>query len=73
VTPHKYLTGIVTEEGAVKLHAPMVLSATFMLIKATVAGICYPPFTISLKAAKEKAMARAQEQWSQRLAAYSNL
>jgi methylthioribose-1-phosphate isomerase len=35
VTPHKYLTGIITEEG-----------------------ICYPPFTVSLKKAKEAAEAR---------------
>lgn len=42
VTPHRYITGIVTEEG-----------------------ICYPPFTDSLRKAKEKAEARvklAQEQ-----------
>jgi methylthioribose-1-phosphate isomerase len=35
VTPHKYLTGIITEEG-----------------------ICYPPFTLSLKRAKEAAEER---------------
>jgi methylthioribose-1-phosphate isomerase len=35
VTPHKYLTGIITEEG-----------------------ICYPPFAVSLKKAKEAAEAR---------------
>lgn len=38
VTPHKYLTGIVTEEG-----------------------ICYPPFTQSLKAAKQAAEQRVLE------------
>lgn len=37
VTPHRYLTGIVTEEG-----------------------ICYPPFTQSLRHAKEAAEARLQ-------------
>lgn len=35
VTPHKYLTGIITEEG-----------------------ICYPPFSVSLRKAKEAAEAR---------------
>ena len=35
VTPHRYLTGIVTEEG-----------------------ICYPPFDVSLRRAKEAAEAR---------------
>jgi methylthioribose-1-phosphate isomerase len=39
VTPHRYLTGIVTEEG-----------------------ICYPPFTQSLRRAKAAAEARIQEQ-----------
>ncbi len=43
VTPHKYLTGIVTEEG-----------------------ICYPPFTQSLKAAKEAAENRVRENRRQR-------
>ncbi|MBV7332882.1 S-methyl-5-thioribose-1-phosphate isomerase [Chloroflexi bacterium TSY] len=38
VTPHRYITGIVTEEG-----------------------ICYPPFTESLRQAKEKAEARVEE------------
>jgi methylthioribose-1-phosphate isomerase len=38
VTPHRYLTGIVTEEG-----------------------ICYPPFTISLRRAKLAAEGRVQE------------
>jgi len=35
VTPHRYLTGIITEEG-----------------------VCYPPFTVSLRKAKEAAEAR---------------
>jgi len=35
VTPHRYLTGIITEEG-----------------------VCYPPFTESLAAAKARAEAR---------------
>jgi methylthioribose-1-phosphate isomerase len=39
VTPHRYLTGIVTEEG-----------------------ICYPPFTQSLRRAKEAAEARIRAQ-----------
>jgi methylthioribose-1-phosphate isomerase len=43
VTPHRYITGIVTEEG-----------------------ICYPPFTQSLRRAKEAAEARIQAQRSQR-------
>lgn len=38
ITPHRYLTGIVTEEG-----------------------ICYPPFTDSLRRAKEAAEARIEE------------
>jgi methylthioribose-1-phosphate isomerase len=38
ITPHRYLTGIVTEEG-----------------------ICYPPFSVSLRRAKEAAEARIQE------------
>lgn len=43
VTPHRYITGIVTEEG-----------------------ICYPPFTQSLRRAKEAAEARIQAQRAQR-------
>ncbi len=39
VTPHRYVTGIVTEEG-----------------------ICYPPFTESLRKAKERAEERVKEQ-----------
>ncbi len=45
VTPFKYLTGIVTEEG-----------------------ICYPPFTVSLKRAKEAAEERIKNSWQERLA-----
>jgi methylthioribose-1-phosphate isomerase len=37
VTPHRYLTGIITEEG-----------------------VCYPPFTVSLRKAKEAAEARVR-------------
>ncbi len=48
VTPHKYLTGIVTE-----------------------VGICYPPFEISLKAAKDKAEAAVRERWEEKVAALS--
>lgn len=43
VTPHRYLTGIITEEG-----------------------ICYPPFTTSLRRAKEAAEARVTAQRQQR-------
>jgi methylthioribose-1-phosphate isomerase len=43
VTPHRYLTGIITEEG-----------------------ICYPPFTVSLRRAKEAAEARIQANRSSR-------
>ena len=43
VTPHKYLTGIITEEG-----------------------ICYPPFTQSLRRAKAAAEARVTAQRQQR-------
>ena len=43
VTPHKYLTGIITEEG-----------------------ICYPPFTESLRRAKAAAEARVTAQRQQR-------
>ena len=43
VTPHRYLTGIVTEEG-----------------------VCYPPFTESLRRAKEAADARVQANRAQR-------
>ncbi len=43
MTPHRYLTGIITEEG-----------------------ICYPPFTESLRAAKERAEARIGEERKKR-------
>jgi methylthioribose-1-phosphate isomerase len=43
VTPHRYLTGIVTEEG-----------------------ICYPPFTESLRRAKEAAETRIREEQRRR-------
>ncbi|RIK42594.1 MAG: S-methyl-5-thioribose-1-phosphate isomerase [Chloroflexi bacterium] len=47
VTPHRYLTGIVTEEG-----------------------ICYPPFTVSLRRAKQSAEERIdQERTARRVAA----
>ena len=48
VTPFKFLTGIITEEG-----------------------ICYPPFTQSLKKAKEAAEARITASWQQRLSKLS--
>lgn len=44
VTPSKYITAIITEEG-----------------------ICYPPFSLSLKKAKEAAEARAKVAWRQKL------
>ena len=44
VTPAKYITAIITEEG-----------------------ICYRPFAASLRAAKEKAEARAKEAWLAKL------
>jgi len=47
ITPFKYLTGIITEEG-----------------------ICYPPFGVSLKKAKEKAEARIRSSWNERLKSY---
>ena len=43
VTPHRYVTGIVTEEG-----------------------ICYPPFTESLRQAKERADARVRAKQAER-------
>ena len=43
VTPHRYITGIVTEEG-----------------------ICYPPFTESLRQAKERANARVRAKQAER-------
>ncbi len=46
ITPHRYLTGIITEEG-----------------------ICYPPFTQSLRRAKEAAEARIASTRNERLAA----
>lgn len=46
MTPHKYITAIITEEG-----------------------ICYPPFNISLKRAKEAAEARAKAAWQAKLQA----
>jgi methylthioribose-1-phosphate isomerase len=46
ITPHRYITGIVTEEG-----------------------ICYPPFTQSLRRAKEAAEARIRTTRAQRQAA----
>ena len=49
VTPHRYLTGIITEEG-----------------------ICYPPFTQSLRRAKETAEARVRAARSTGRAAESN-
>jgi methylthioribose-1-phosphate isomerase len=45
VTPAKYLTGIITEEG-----------------------ICYPPFEVSLKKAKEAAEERIKQNYQERLA-----
>ncbi|MFZ1237819.1 MAG: S-methyl-5-thioribose-1-phosphate isomerase [Anaerolineae bacterium] len=48
VTPHRYLTGIMTEEG-----------------------ICYPPFTVSLRQAKEAAEARIRAAQSRSRAARS--
>jgi methylthioribose-1-phosphate isomerase len=45
ITPAKFLTGIITEEG-----------------------ICYPPFHMSLKKAKEAAEARIKANWQQRVA-----
>ena len=46
VTPARYLTGIITEEG-----------------------ICYPPFDVSLRAAKLQAEQRRTAQWQAKLAA----
>jgi translation initiation factor 2B subunit (eIF-2B alpha/beta/delta family) len=46
VTPAKYLTGIITEEG-----------------------ICYPPFAVSLRKAKEAAEARIAARREEKLAA----
>lgn len=43
ITPHRYLTGIVTEEG-----------------------VCYPPFDVSLRQAKEAAEARIEERRRER-------
>lgn len=48
VTPAKYITAIITEEG-----------------------ICYPPFTMSLKKAKDAAEARAKAAWQAKLASVS--
>lgn len=48
VTPAKFLTGIITEEG-----------------------ICYPPFEISLKKAKEDAEARIRREWADKLEKYA--
>lgn len=47
VTPFRYLTGIVTEEG-----------------------VCYPPFSESLPAAKARAETRQQDTWRARLEQY---
>jgi methylthioribose-1-phosphate isomerase len=49
MTPSKFLTGIVTEEG-----------------------ICYPPFAVSLREAKQHAEARAKAAWEARLALLSS-
>ena len=46
VTPAKYITGIITEEG-----------------------VCYRPFEVSLRAAKEAAERRARETWERKMAA----
>lgn len=44
ITPAKYLTGIITEEG-----------------------VCYPPFELSLRAAKDAAERRVREAWEAKL------
>jgi methylthioribose-1-phosphate isomerase len=46
VTPAKYITAIITEEG-----------------------VCYPPFAVTLRRAKEAAEARAKAAWTAKLAA----
>lgn len=48
VTPARYLTGIITEEG-----------------------VCYPPFSVSLRAAKEAADKRRAAAWAAKLALLS--
>ena len=45
VTPFRYLTGIITEEG-----------------------VCYPPYSVSLRRAKESAEARRAAEWRAKLA-----
>ena len=47
VTPAKYISAIVTEEG-----------------------VCYPPFEVSLKEAKDRAERRVREDWKRRAAEY---
>ena len=47
VTPARYITAIVTEEG-----------------------VCYPPFELSLKMAKDRAERRVREDWERRSAEY---
>ena len=47
VTPAKYITAIVTEEG-----------------------VCYPPFEVSLREAKERAEKRVRADWKERAAQY---
>ena len=49
VTPAKYITAIITEEG-----------------------ICYPPFKLSLKKAKDSAEKRARESWEAKLKTVSS-
>ena len=48
VTPAKYISGIITEEG-----------------------ICYPPFNVSLRKAKEAAEMRIRDVWNQRVSNYN--
>lgn len=47
-----------------------ITPASFITAIVTEEGVCYPPFNISLKQAKEKAEARVREQWQQRLKQY---
>jgi methylthioribose-1-phosphate isomerase len=49
VTPSKYITAIITEEG-----------------------ICYPPFKISLKIAKDSAERKAREFWEKKMTTVSS-
>ena len=57
------------------LHSIIPSTLLLPLLRCTVTGIiteegvCYPPYAVSLRAAKERAEARAKAAWERKLAA----